>query len=232
MSMMERFMDWYHGNNDTEQEPPKKGAPRVWYVIRNYGGKLVLVNILFLLCCLPVVTIPAALAALNRYISKIFRTGYGFTMGDYWKEFKQSLLKCLPLGILSFVLGFYAYYLLSVSGNFEGSPMRDMIFGIGIGVLIFDILLTSYVFVMTAMLDLPNRYLLKNALILMIAEWKNSLILAAETFVFAGIILAAAPYSFWLIFLGYSIQQLIVYAIVEPAVNKRIIEPYEKSGRR
>lgn len=228
---MKRFMDWYHGNNDMQWEPPRKGASRVWYVVRNYAGKLVLINILFLFCCLPILTIPAALAALNRYISKIFRVGYGFTIGDYGKEFKGSLLKCLPLGLLSFMLGFYAYYLMSVSGNFAGSQMKDVIFGIGIGVLIFDILLTSYVFVMTAMLDLPNVHLLKNALILMIAEWKNSLVLVAETIVFAGIILAAFPYSLWLLLFGFSFHQLIVYAAVEAAVNKRIIEPYEKSGR-
>lgn len=231
MGMMKRFMDWYHGNNDTEQEPPKTGAARVRYLIRNDAGKLVMVNFLFLLCCLPVVTAPAALAALNRYICKLFRTGYGFSAADFWKEFRESLLKRIPLGFVSFLLGFYAYYLLSVAGNFAGSPLHDMIFGIGIGVLIFTVLLTDYVFVMAAMLDLKNRHLLKNALILIFAGWKGSVCLVLEAAVFFGVLLGMAPYSIWLLLLGVSFYQLTVYATVEPAVNKRIIEPYEKSGK-
>lgn len=230
MEWMKKLMDWYHGNNDTEKEPPREGAARVWYIVRNYTGKLFLVNLIFLLCCMGLVTIPAAVTALNRYLCKIFRSGYGFTMEDYWKEFKGSLFKTLPLGLLVFLLGFYAYYLLSVSGNFAGSVAGDLIFGIGAGILALTVLLFSYVFVMAAMLELPGRYLLKNAWILMIAEWKTSVLLVAEAVLFWGMILMLAPYSVWILLAGYSVQQLAVYAIVEPAVNKRILEPYEKSS--
>lgn len=49
-----------------------------------------------LLCCIPVVTIPAALCAQNAYLGKMFRNGYGFDFSDYWKEFKSSLWKLPP----------------------------------------------------------------------------------------------------------------------------------------
>ena len=58
-----------------------------------------------LLCCIPVVTIPAALCAQNAYLGKMFRNGYGFDFSDYWKEFKSSLWKHLPAGLLLGILG-------------------------------------------------------------------------------------------------------------------------------
>ena len=39
------------------------------------------------------VTIPAALSALNSYLSAIYRVGYGFSLEDYWKEFKSDILE-------------------------------------------------------------------------------------------------------------------------------------------
>ena len=57
-------MDWYQGNNDKEKETPKGGVKRVGYVLWNYAGRLVGANVLFLLCCIPIVTIPAALSVI------------------------------------------------------------------------------------------------------------------------------------------------------------------------
>ena len=93
-----KITDWYFGNNDREKETPKGGATRVLYLCWNYTGKLCLSGFLFLLCCIPVITIPAALCAQNAYLGKIFRNGYGFDLSDYWKEFKSSLWKHLPAG--------------------------------------------------------------------------------------------------------------------------------------
>lgn len=99
-------MDWYQGNNDKEKETPAGGIKRVGYVLWNYVGRLVVVNMLFLLCCIPIVTIPAALAALNRYLLGIYRVGYGFSLEDYWKEFKSGILKIFLPDCSQAVLGF------------------------------------------------------------------------------------------------------------------------------
>ncbi len=127
MRLTKRFMDWYQGNNDKEKETPKGGVKRVGYVLWNYAGRLVGANVLFLLCCIPIVTIPAALSALNRYLSAIYRVGYGFSLEDYWKEFKSDILKNLPAGVLTGALGFYSCYLLSLAGNFGKGTTHDVL---------------------------------------------------------------------------------------------------------
>lgn len=228
---MGKFADWYLGNNDREAEPPKGGIKRIGYVLWNYAGKLVIINLLFLLCCIPIITIPAALSALNRYIGKIFRLGYGFSISEYWEEFKGGILKCLPLGLLPGAVLFYAYYLLSLAGNFIQESQRNVVLGIGIGVLVIGIWLGSWMFVLTSMVELPRRHILKNAVILMLAEWKRSFILAAETILYWGLVLALAPWSlFWVIIIGMSLQQLVVCALLVPAVKERVTDPYERVG--
>lgn len=229
MGVLNKFMSWYHGDNETEKEPPKSGIKRVAYILLNYTGKLILVNIIFLLCCIPVFTIPAALTALNRYLIKILRTGYGFSLWDYAREFKKNLLKGIPLGILIGIICFYGYYLLSLANNYPPGAEQNMISGIGFGVLSMGLLFGAYTFVLAAMLNLANKNLLKNAAILMIVEWKTSLLLEVTILGLGSAMLAFVPYSMMAVLLvSFSVQQLAVCAWVNPVVNKRIIEPYER----
>lgn len=229
MDVFKKVMDWYQGNDDRETEPPRGGMKRVWYLLINYAGKLVIVNVLFLICCSPVFTIPAALSALNCYVGKLFRVGYGMEFSDYWKEFRESLWKNIPLGIVNGVIAFYAYYLLSLAGNFAGSAWEGIVTGIGLGVAAALVLLGSYSFLLTSVLDLPGRYILKNAGILIFLEWRSSLLLILETIIFWGIILVFVPYTILpLLLVGFSLHHLILHALLWPGIRKRIIDPFEE----
>lgn len=68
---------------------PKKGPARFFFLFSTYFWNLIGMNLLFVLCCLPVVTIPASLCALNHYFIKMVRDGVGFSLCDYWKEWKS-----------------------------------------------------------------------------------------------------------------------------------------------
>ena len=198
MRLTKRFMDWYQGNNDKEKETPKGGVKRVGYVLWNYAGRLVGANVLFLLCCIPIVTIPAALSALNRYLSAIYRVGYGFSLEDYCK-----------------------------------GTTHDVLIGCGIGVMIFAILIGGYYFVMSAMLDLGVGVLLKNTFLIMVLEWKLSMVIVITVVIAGGILLALAPYSlFLLLTIGVSFPQMVIYACVDRAVERRVLQPFEKLQSR
>lgn len=233
MSVWKKLTDWYQGNNDREFEPPRGGFRRVGYILVNYAGKLIAVNVLFILSCLPIITIPAALSAVNCYIGKIFRIGYGMEIADFVREFKRGMVKYIPLGLLIGLLAFYAYYLLSLAGNFPRDGAGDVLTGIGIGIAVIGISLGSWCFVLTSMLDLPVKYLLKDAVILLFVEWKRSFLAAAEQILFWALMLGFAPYSvFFIVIFGFSVLQLTVCATLIPAVKKRIVEPFEKETKK
>lgn len=232
MGVTKRFMDWYQGNNDKEREAPRGGIRRVGYVLWNYPGRMITVNLIFLLCCLPVVTIPAAVAAQRRYLSKIYRIGYGFGLDDYKKEFRQGILKNFPLGIGVFLFLAWAVYLLSLAGNFAGSSSHDVLIGCGLASLAVGTAFSAFAFTLSCMVELPWRHLLRNSVLLLFLEWKRGLFAAAESIVYWGILLALAPWSlFWILLMGMSFQSLILYAITEPAILKRIIIPYEEEKK-
>lgn len=223
MKAFKKISDWYRGENDIEKEPPRSGIKRVLYILWNYTEKMIAINVIFLLSCIPIVTIPAAISALNAYVGKIFRVGYGMEYADYWKEYKLGMIKNLPLGVITGGMEFYAYYLLSLANNFSQST-KDVLTGVGIGVMVIAILLGSYVFVLTSIADLPMRHILRNALILIFLEWKISLLVVAEVIIFISFLLAAAPYSLiLLILIGFSLQQLILCAMILPMTLKRVI---------
>jgi uncharacterized membrane protein YesL len=209
-----------------DKPSPKKGPARFFFLFVTYFWNLIGINLLFALCCLPVVTIPASLCALNRYLIKMVRDGFGFTVSDYWNEWKSQLVKSLPAGILCALPLGYSYYLLSMSAGAKGN---GMILAFGVFWLIFGLLLGSYVFVLKAMLDLPIGAIFKNALILMICEWKASLCILGVTVCMVGVSLALLPYSLpALAIFFFAWVQLALCCIINEPVQKRIIGPYEK----
>lgn len=229
MGTIKNLIDNYYGWNDKEKEPPAGGIRRVGYILINYPGKLFTVNLLFLLCCIPVVTIPAAYMALNHYLIKIYQTGYGFSMEDYWGEFKASIIRRLPLGIQAGFLCFYGYYLLSLAANFTDGTISAAVTGMGIAFAGAGLLMGSYTFMLSAMFNLTNGAIIRNAVILIFAEWRASIGCLVTTIVTVAVTTLLVPYSLFFVLLGvFAIQQLCICACIYPAVDKRIVQPFEK----
>jgi hypothetical protein len=212
-----------------EQSSPQKGPKRFFFLIHTYFWNLIGMNLLFLLCCVPLVTIPASLCALNRYLIKMVNDGVGFSMADYWQEWKRQLLKSLPAGLVCALPLSYGYYLLSMSAGEHGS---SIVFSFGVLWTMVGLTFGAYVFILLAMLDLPLRFLMKNALILIICEWKSSLYVLVATMLtlVAGLILF--PYSVAvLVVCWFALLQLALCCIINEPVQKRIINPYKKKQK-
>jgi len=230
MNLMEQISARRFAPGKGIYEPsPKKGPARFFFLFTTYFWSLIGMNLLFVLCCLPVVTIPASLCALNRYLIKMVRDGVGFSLTDYWNEWKSQLLKSMPTGFVCALPFVYGYYLLSMSASEQGS---GMIFAFGLFWVLFGLMLGSYVFVLMAMLTLSFLNILKNALILMIAEWKATLcVLCATALTFAlGWILF--PFSVPVLAMcWFAWLQLALCCMINEPVQKRIIRPYEQQQR-
>lgn len=82
---------------------------------------MILANAIFLLFCLPVVTIPAALTALSRVYIVLLNDGYVQVFRDFYKEFKESFVNSLFLGLLYAA----ATALLFIAARFYPSMAKD-----------------------------------------------------------------------------------------------------------
>lgn len=61
---------------------------------------LIILNILFLVCCVPVVTIGPALTALYAVSLRSVRYGDGYVVSTFWKSFKENFRQSFVAGIL------------------------------------------------------------------------------------------------------------------------------------
>jgi len=205
---------------------PQKGIRRFFFLFGTYFWRLLGINFLFVLCCLPLITIPASICALNRYTIKMVRDGYGFSVADYWKEWKAQLVKSIlvaPVSVLPLALG---YYLLNMyASGFGGSG----VLAAAIFWLAFGLVVGSYVFMLLAMLDLPLQKIVKTAFLLIILDWKESLgvlLLTMFTLVAAG---SAFPLSVLILGGGwFAWLSLALGCIINGPVQKRIFTPYQE----
>lgn len=100
---------------ETEEAPPKKGVSCFFDLLGRHCVALVKVNLLFLLGCVPIVTIPLSLFALDRVVCRMVLDRPFKCFQVYWETFRRSwkqsypafLLTALPLGCAGFGMWFY-----------------------------------------------------------------------------------------------------------------------------
>lgn len=210
--------------------PPQTGVRRLLFLVSTHFWRLAALNLLFLLFCIPVVTIPAALCGMNRVLITLVRDGNCFLWNDFIKEFKANLFKSLPFGILSVFLACDSYCFFFISGAPGVTAVKFLAAAAGVVFLAFDVIFSGYVFVFLPTLALRNRHIAKNAFIIMATEWKTSLLILGSTAVMAFITAAFLPFTaVLLVFVWFSLSQLIICTAVNEPLQRRIIEPFEKS---
>ena len=210
----------YDLHTTTEKETPKKGLLRLFYLLRNEAGKLILLNLIFVISCLPVFTIPAAICAQNRYLMKMVRDGYGFSLDDYRKEFRTELLRSIPTGALFGAVFFYAYYLLSFAGQLPGIQGRFSVM-IAVICLIVATVVSAYTFVLLSQYDMPLLKILKMAGLIALAQWQCTLKIIVAAAIFFSCIFLFLPLSvIYLLIAGCSVLQLTVCCFIAPVLEK------------
>ena len=92
---------------------------------------LIVLNLLFLVCCIPVVTIGPAITALHYVTTKMAGEKDGTpVVGNFFKSFRANFRQGVLMGILFGAAGgFLGYdiYLLWHSGNFQNSSFKILI---------------------------------------------------------------------------------------------------------
>lgn len=208
---------------------PQGGIKRYFFLLGTHFSKFIGLNLLFLLFALPIITLPAGLAALNRVCIKLIREGNCFLWDDFFEEFKRSFAPSLPLGLLFGGALLSAYYLMSLGITNGGSIFGMLFLAAGLFLAAFALLRGSWTFVLLSMLPLKNRALLKNARILSLQEsGRSAAMLLSLAAAFAFSLLFFPLSAILLALLLFSALQYTLCFFVNGAVQKRILDPYNK----
>lgn len=149
--------------------PMKKGLPLFFEIFFREFFELFKLNLIFILFCLPIITIPAAITAMSRLTLTMIRDRNHFLWSDFLEAFKADFKKSTICGLLLFAGLVTA--LISVS-FYSAAVVENSFFYLPFAISCLLVFLISvmgfYLFPMIALIDLPMRQLLKNAMLLAI----------------------------------------------------------------
>lgn len=181
---------------------------------------LVILNLLTLLCCIPIVTSGAAIAALHYVLMQMVDGTEGHIAGTYFKQFKANLRNATPIALIYLVI---ALLLFLEYQTFHGGTSQGRIIRIPIYAAVFVLLaLYVWVFPLTAKFVYSLGGVFHNALYLAVKKFPRTLVMMAFT--------AAIPYLFvqlprlWplMILLGISLPAYLCALFYYPVFRKII----------
>lgn len=191
--------------------------------------KLLLANLLCLLCSLPVITMGAAIHAQNSVCKRCLVEHRTDVFFDFFHTFKVDFRKCticwsiyLPAFILNIGLLFIYYQM-------RNNPVYFVSFIISCISLYF--VLSSFVF-LNMMIDVPDfsiATILKNSMVLVILECKKSILVFISIILLSFLVFLLFPFSaLFILFFYFSVCSFLSNVFLLPMMQKRkmIIEHY------
>lgn len=163
--------------NRVMKQIPQKGAARFFFLAYTHFAKLIGLNMLFLLFCVPVITIPAALSGLNRVCILLVREGTCSVWHDFIKEFRCSFIKSMPLAVFCAFLFADAAICVYFGQIVEADGTAALLLFSALVFCILAILMSCYVFVLLSLMSLRNRDIMRDAVSLIMLEPKTNMFL-------------------------------------------------------
>lgn len=195
--------------------------------------KLLQLNLLTALFCIPVVTLGPALAGMTKVLRNYCLEKNAFIFHEFWKGFSKNLKQSLPVGLLDLLFTVSAMAALQVYPAMykkSGSIIYIILCVISVSFALTLLMMNFYIFPMIVATDLSLANIIKNSFFLTCVGLKKNiitlLIVAVIVFIL-GITILLHPLSaiiipIWPIsFLGF----LIMFNSY-PLIQKYVIDPY------
>ena len=69
-----------------DRPTPTRTIPRIWDMLVNHFFQLLWANVLCVICCMLLITIPAAISGLFAVVQQYYRKGYGDVGSAFFKH--------------------------------------------------------------------------------------------------------------------------------------------------
>ncbi len=185
-------------------------------------GDLMMLNVLFLVCCVPVVTIGAAVTAMCR-VDQGYVTGrepgmFKTFFHSFKTNFKQATIAWL---ILALVLACLVCDILIINGYLTGTAARVLRLVI-IGFIVIVLAVASYLFPLLARYENTLRQHLQNAAILSIGKLPRTVVMVVLNALPVIIFLLSVTtffktLAFWVI-IGFSVMNFLDCYLLRPVL--------------
>ena len=186
---------------------------------------LLALNLLFLLCSIPIFTIGASLTAMYYCFFKMKDQEEGYLAKRFFKSFKENFKQATVMWLimlLLFALLFFEFLMFRTVPGTTGTVVRAIIL---MG-LIFWFLITTYAFALLSRFYNSTINIFRNASLLIFGNGPRSIAIAAVIALMVGLTVSQTSVIvfwnlllFWIL-LGFSIDAMINVELMYPVFKK------------
>ena len=193
----------------------------------NRVADLIWLNILALVCCIPIVTAGASLTALHYMTIKMIRKEDGYITRGFFKSFRQTFKQATLLWMLMLLAGGIIWVdLFLLNRVIVGLPKAFSVVISAVGILV--VFTFIYIFPVLARFDNTIKNTIKNAFLMSILNFPKT-ILMVIIYAIPGVVMFLIPAVFPLVFMmGLSLPAYVA-SIFFVGIFKRF-EPEEAEG--
>jgi uncharacterized membrane protein YesL len=193
---------------------------------------LMIINILTLLCCIPIITIGPAFTAAHYVSLKMVRNEDCYIVRSYFKSFKENFKQATIIWLLILVAILVMvgdFYIITKSGLEFSNVMKIVIIVVGVIVL----MTTVYVFPVLARFENTIIATLKNAFLMSVLQLLKTalmLVLYVAPFILAIFVYQAVPV---VMLLGISVPiyvSAMLYNGFFQKIEGRVLEAQEETA--
>ena len=145
-------------------------------------------NLLFIVCCIPVVTIGAASTAMHYVTLKMAKDEEGYITKSYFKAFKDNFIQATIIWVIFLVIMLVMFMDLriangGITADLFADPMVRNIVIVAVGVMVIVVAMTlTYVFPILAQFDNTVKNTIKNAFLISIRHLPYTIAMIFITF--------------------------------------------------
>lgn len=199
----------------------------VIHIFLNKLGDIIVANLLFLVCCIPIITIGPALTALYHCMLRTVKGNNNGTTKTFFRalkeNFRQSLIVWLGLLAVGFILFLNIRFLQNTA-----SAVSKPLFYVSLGIAGLVIILALYIFPVIAAFANTTVNLLKNAYVFAFLHFPSTLAIAVITilpmFMTYRDIKLMPLYACCWFFFGFGltayVNSLLLYRMFKPFLEK------------
>ena len=116
-----------------------------FFTVMGRVADLIMLNVVCLICCLPIVTIGASLTALHYVTLKMARNEESYIIRSFFKSFKQNFKQATIINLIMLVIAAILYMDLNIVPNLGGTMSQVLyILFIAFGIIYLMVFLYIY----------------------------------------------------------------------------------------
>lgn len=182
----------------------------------NTVGDMVFLNLIFLITCIPVVTIGPALVALYTVTGRMADGSEGYVIRSYFKAFKDNIFQGMVIGVSLEVICCMLATPAVIFYNSE-SGNRTIWFMLAVIAIIFVLAVTMYIFPLIAGYNNSIETTVKNAALIALGRLPYTIMLLVITLIPVILVVITRYALIYVIFGAFSVG-----AFVKSKVLKKI----------